>query len=123
MGITFFFDTYALIELLRGSPSYLSATQGASIVTTKLNLMELHFVILRNHGKDNADTAYDAFVEYAIPLSDDTFKEANQLKLQLNKRDVSYIDCVGYVLARSQGAKFLTGDNAFKDLENVEFVK
>ena len=36
---------------------------------------------------------------------------------------MSYTDVVGYTLSRSLGFKFLTGDEAFRNLENVEFVK
>ena len=32
-------------------------------------------------------------------------------------------DCVGYVVAKRVGVKFLTGDREFKDMPNVEFVK
>ena len=52
-----------------------------------------------------------------------SIKEANELKLKINRRDVSYVDCLGYTLAKKLGVKFLTGDEQFKDMENVEFVK
>ena len=44
-------------------------------------------------------------------------------RLLNKKRKLSYVDCLGYILAGMNGAKFLTGDNQFKDLQNVEFVK
>ena len=39
------------------------------------------------------------------------------------KRNVSMTDCVGYILAKQLGIKFLTGDKEFEHLDNVEFVK
>ena len=32
-------------------------------------------------------------------------------------------DCIGYILAKNIGIKFLTGDKEFENLDNVEFVK
>ena len=42
---------------------------------------------------------------------------------RLKHGGLSYADCIGYVIARREGMKFLTGDAAFKRLENVEFVR
>jgi len=33
------------------------------------------------------------------------------------------VDCIGYIIAKKSGVQFLTGDEHFKDFENVEFVK
>ena len=32
-------------------------------------------------------------------------------------------DCIGYIIAKRLGMKFLTGDKEFEGFENVEFVK
>ena len=37
--------------------------------------------------------------------------------------NISYVDAVGYQVARERKIKFLTGDEAFRDLPDVEFVK
>lgn len=121
--ISFFFDTYALFEILNKNPAYEPYAKDISILTTKLNLMELHYLLLRKHGKYKADEAFKFFNEFVIEFDDATIKEANELKLKLNRRDVSYIDCIGYTLAKKRNARFLTGDEQFKDLDNVEFVK
>ncbi len=39
------------------------------------------------------------------------------------KRHMSYTDCLAYVLAREHGHKVLTGDEYFRGLEHVVFVK
>ena len=39
------------------------------------------------------------------------------------KRKPSYIDCIGYMVAKRLNIKFLTGDKDFEDLDNVKFVK
>ena len=39
------------------------------------------------------------------------------------KTRFSYIDCLGYTYALENKSSFLTGDRAFKDMENVEIVR
>jgi predicted nucleic acid-binding protein len=122
-SINLFFDTYAFFEVLEKKKSYLKYTKEVIITTTKLNLMKLHYGILRTHGKEKADLCYDELLSYAVDVSDEIIKSANQFRFLMKKRKLSYVDCIGYVLAQSLGIKFLTGDNGFVDLANVKFVK
>lgn len=119
----FFFDTYAFYEIIKGNPSYTKYGKGKSVFTTKLNLMELHYGLLRTEGKETADYYYDEFLKLCADIDDEIIKEANEFKLANYRRELSYIDCIGYVLARKLNAKFLTGDKQFENFENVEFVK
>lgn len=120
---TFFFDTYALFEIMAGNKNYSPYYDNINIITTKLNLMELHYGILRKKGKEKADKKYDDLIKYAVGISDDVLKRANFMKLTLKKRKLSGIDCIGYMVAQQNNISFLTGDKEFKDLPNVEFVK
>ncbi len=117
-----FFDTYALFELAKGNPSY-RKYYGVSPVTTRLNLMELHHALLKEHTRDYADTMYDRLSQFCTEPDDDVLKEASILRSAWKRRDVSFIDCIGYILALRLGIPFLTGDRQFEDLKNVEFVK
>lgn len=125
MGLieTFFFDSYALFSIFEGKENYLPYAQDTILITSKLNLMEFHYGVLLKKGKDIADFYYDLLVQYAVAIDDDVFKTANKLRANMKKRSLSYVDCVGYTLARKMNIKFLTGDQQFKDLENVEYVK
>lgn len=120
---TFFFDSYAFFEISNGNLAYEPYVKDVAITTTKLNLMELHYGILRTEGKEKADELYDKYLQYTIDFSDEDIKEANQFRLEQKKQDLSYIDCMGYVLAKKMRIKFLTGDNKFKGMEGVEFVE
>ena len=120
---TFFFDSYALYEIINGNPSYNLYSKDIQIVTTKLNLMELHYGLLRIKGEKEADKYYDYFLQFCVEISDDIIKQANEFRLNNYKRELSYIDCLGYIIAKKRGFKFLTGDEQFKDFDNVEFVK
>ncbi len=119
----YFFDTYALFEMLKANPNYLPFCKNDGFAITKLNLLELHYAILRTQPKEEADKIFDTFSEHTIDITDDDYKNASAMKLHYKKQRLSYVDCVGYCMARRLGIKFLTGDNEFKGLENVEFVR
>jgi len=93
------------------------------MVTTKLNLMELHYGLLLSIGKEEADLRFDEYSYYTTEITDSVLKKATEFKAFHRKRNISYIDSIGYTIAKLVGIKFLTGDQQFKDLENVEFVK
>lgn len=121
MGLRFFFDTYALFELIYGNSAY-ARFKHVAIVTTRLNLMELHYGLLAKYGKDIADTQYDRFLKYCVAIQDETIKQANKFRLLNRRHNPSYIDSIGYTIATSAGIPFLTGDRAFKGLPGVEFI-
>lgn len=119
----YFFDTYALYEIIGGNPNYQRFTSKVGIITTKLNLMEFYYGLLKEHNRQEADRYYNLFVEYAVDIDDETIKQAMVFKLLNKNKKLSYVDCLGYILAKKRGVKFLTGDEEFEEMENVEFVK
>ncbi|MBN2052472.1 PIN domain-containing protein [Candidatus Woesearchaeota archaeon] len=120
---TYFFDTYAFIEAINGNKNYQPYMKGSTIITTLLNLMELHYITLKDISEKIADAHYEFFRDLAIDISDEVIKKANIFRYANRKKKLSYTDCIGYTLARMRNIKFLTGDNAFKGIEGVEFVK
>jgi len=120
---TYFFDTYAFCELFKGNPNYEPYSKDVSIVTTMLNLMELHYGMLLESGRGYADTMYDKLKGFCVEIDDEIIKNANALKAMPRKRMLSYVDCVGYVISKRKNIKFLTGDKQFFDMDNVEYVK
>ncbi len=119
----YFFDTYAFHEIINGNPLYKKYEKEIVIITTKLNLMELHYGILLLYGKEKADEYYENFLKFVVEIEDDIIKKANYFRAEYKKRKLSYVDCIGYIIAKSRNIKFLTGDMQFEDLENVQFVK
>lgn len=118
----YYFDTYAFIEIIRGNLRY-SKFVKTELVTTKLNLMEVYYWLLNNFGKKVADTFYDETAKYAIEIQDEIIKEAMIFRMQNKSKNLSYVDCIGYILAKANSLKFLTGDRQFKGLDSVEFVQ
>ena len=120
-GIAYFFDTYAVIELIEGNLRYAPYKEGPATLTI-FNLAEIYWVALNRLGIEQADV----FREYrpaAVEIDDDTLKEAIKFRKLHKKRGLSYADCVGYIYAKRHSMKFLTGDKEFQDLPNVEFVR
>jgi len=119
----FFFDTYALYEIIEGNLNYKQYAGKIVMITTRLNLMELHYGLLLKYGKGVSDNYYDGLLGFAVGINDEIIKKANLFRANLKRRDLSYVDCIGYIIAKSKNIKFLTGDKQFSDLDNVEFVK
>ena len=108
---------------MNGNPNYDRYQKDIGIITTKLNLMELHYITLRINGKEEADKVFEEFLDFCADIDDEVIKQASELRFSLKKREVSYIDCIGYIIAKTKNIKFLTGDSAFEEMDNVEFVK
>ncbi len=118
----YFFDSYAIIEIMKGNPRYLPYFE-KGVTITWLNLVEITNSIFLDFGEDKADTAYKKFKECVKEVDWKTLLHALKLKQKHKKKNLSYADCIGYALAQVEGLRFLTGDEGFRDLENVEFVK
>jgi|TARA_Y100000310_G_C20570692_1_gene757856 predicted nucleic acid-binding protein len=118
-----FFDTYALIEIIEGSPPYQKYAK-EEFITTKYNLMELYYILLRTLGAKKAEHYFNTFLPSCVPVEDETLKAAMRFRVVQRKEKnlISYVDCVGYFVALQYGVRFLTGEKHFKNLQHVEFV-
>lgn len=117
--VNYFFDTYAIVELLSHNPRYTKYNDCPFIITI-LNKLELYWWALTHHNKAFADTLIDIPVQ---EITNDIIQQAILFRQEHKKRDISYADAVGYTFARKHGLLFLTGDKQFKDLPGVEFVQ
>ena len=119
----YFLDTYAMIEIVRGSKSY-EKYLDKEFITTKYNLAELHYFLLTRHNLKTADFYARKFSTYAVDFDIDVISKAMIFRKKMRtKAKISYIDCLGYMVAVVNKVRFLTGDGHFKELENVEFVR
>ena len=120
----YFWDTYALVLLLEGDPRILPYAQEKGITST-LNVAELCAYLLRAgiDCRDIVNRLREAFVIVdIIPL--EIALSAAELRHRMRSRGKrwSYVDSIGYLLAKKVGAKFLTGDREFRNEEGVEFI-
>ncbi|PIN86173.1 PIN domain nuclease [Candidatus Woesearchaeota archaeon CG10_big_fil_rev_8_21_14_0_10_44_13] len=120
---TYYFDTYAFFEMISGNPAYRRFERDIALLTSRFNLMELYYGLVLKHGQSAAERYYGGFLKFCVEPDDETIKEAMIFRTRNKDLRLSYADCIGYTLALKRRVKFLTGDNGFKDLPNVEFVK
>jgi len=122
--VAYFLDTYAIIEFLKSNKAYEKYFKQRNI-TTRLDLMELYYKSLRDFGKKLADKFYSMFLVFVVDFDDETIKEAMEFRLEMHKKGkgLSYTDAIGYIVAKKNKVEFLTGDEEFKGLPNVKFVK
>ncbi len=90
---------------------------------TMLNLIEVTYYFLDNFGEGKAREVCESLKEYVAEVSSDDILAALKFRLENKKKSLSYADCLGYIYAKRNNMLFLTGDDAFKEMANVEFVK
>lgn len=118
----FFFDSYAIIELLEGNTSY-SKYSGEQLITSSLNLAEVYYYYLKlRKGPDFLRCIQAGKIEI-IPVNLDDSLSAMRFKHDHRSQKFSFVDCIGYSLAISKELRFLTGDKEFEGLPQVEYVK
>ena len=117
----YFFDSYAIVEILKRNPAYRKYDEYPAIFTI-LNKMEICWWALNNHDENLMIAVLNMFSQPAL-VDDDTLKDAILLRKKYIKRKLSYVDAIGYTYAQKNNLLFLTGDEQFKDLPGVEFVK
>lgn len=120
--MSYFLDTYALIEIAKGNKKFEEFLQ-KELFTSIFNLYEFYFVLLRDFNEEIAKEFFYQFKSRIIQIRDEHIFKASRFKLDKVKKELSYADCLGYVMALEYGLRFLTGDKEFENLDNVEFVK
>lgn len=124
----YFYDTYALYEILAGNKKYERYKEGI-IITSLLNLIEFHYSMAVKYGESISKKFLEIILKECVlvDISYDIIVEANLFRLNnkpsSKKKKFSYPDSYGYILAKNLGIKFLTGDEDFAGYNNVEFVK
>ncbi|MHB8604739.1 MAG: PIN domain-containing protein [Thermoplasmatota archaeon] len=117
-------DTYALIAHYDGARSYRPFFE-AEIGTTALNAVEFaHALILRGHAKRLGDLM-SPVLSIIVEPDRGVVEAAARFKHERRAAGAkcSYVDAWGYATARLLDAAFLTGDEDFRGVPGVKFVK
>jgi predicted nucleic acid-binding protein len=122
MEESYFFDSYAIMEISKGNNNYEDYIN-TNILITNQNLFEIYFSTLWQINEDAANELFEDYKIHTVNIVDEDIKEAAKLKFKYKDRKLSMVDSIGYAVAKRFNVKFLTGDKEFKDLDNVEFVK
>lgn len=118
--VNYFFDSYAIIEMLLRNPAYEKYLE-FPLVTTILNKIEIYWWAITRYNQGLADNLLGSIKHCEI--SDEVVRKAMLFRKQYSKRKFSYADAVGYTFAKEYNLLFLTGDKQFRGLSSVEFVQ
>ena len=120
MNDFFFLDTYAMFEFIYGNNDYKKFSK-SKFATTIFNIAELSYNLRKEFSKRESDRLARDYSEVIVEVTVDDICNASNTKSK--NRKLSIPDCIGYIVAKRIGAKFLTGDKEFEKMVNVEFVK
>jgi len=118
---TYFLDTYAIMEFIGGNKNY-EPYLDKKFVIAEFNLAELAYTLFREKYS-NSGEYLGMYKKLIRAVNPEWIIEAMKFRLKWKDRKVSIPDCIGYIMAKHLGIKFLTGDKEFEGLENVEFVR
>lgn len=122
-----FYDSYAVLAYINGENAYVKYFDDKEVsgTLTKLNLMEIYFRTAKLHGHKAARQIIDRFSRYLIDFDIGDIAGSMRLREELMKKrtDISYVDALGFYLAKKMQILFLTGDRQFRELDGVRFVK
>jgi predicted nucleic acid-binding protein len=116
------FDTYALVAMLHGNPAYAKYVHEDFFIPDT-TLAEFSRVLLKAKSREIYDIWVSQLEPYARPVDLDLLLNAMEFRNSHPKKDFSFFDAVGFASAIRERCPFVTGDEAFKGMENVEFVK
>ena len=120
--VTYFLDSYAIMELIKGNKAYLPYLE-VEFVTTIMNLYEVYYNLLKVSSEEEAYRRFMEFRDAVIEVRDEHIFLASKFRMKNSTKDISYIDSLGYAIAMTGRLRFLTGDKAFEQMKNVAFVK
>lgn len=119
----YFFDSCAIIGAIEGNENY-ARFKNLPIITTTLNVAEVYFYFLKEHNEQTANYWMRKLnLKLINVIKMNLAINATKFRFKNKKQGLSYIDCIGYMLSRELNMKFLTGDEKFKNRDNVEFIK
>ena len=119
----YFFDTYALYAIATGEKSYETFSKECEVITSLMNLYELYYTLLKDNKEHLGEEFFDKLVGNCVNFDSDIIKKAAKFRREHIKKKLSYLGCLGYIIALENKIKFLTGDEGFRGMKNVEFVK
>ena len=115
-------DTYALVEIEKGSSSYKFLLDKKFLIIEPV-LAEFFYVLLKERGEKTANYWMNKLRPFSKPITLDVWLKALKYKYDNKKQSLSFFDCLGYVYSLENKLRFVTGDKAFLKKKSVLFIK
>jgi predicted nucleic acid-binding protein len=117
----YFYDSYAIIAGIEGRTPYERFIEYEKGITSYYNILEVCYYLLRTKQEHLISDIMTRLLSILVEPSPQDILPA--MRLRQMHASLSYTDALGYTLARRHQVQFLTGDEHFRDLPHVEFIK
>lgn len=123
--VDYFADSYALFAAIDNSKAYRPYFRDATLATTSLDLLEFAYGLHKRGRASKIDAVLPPFLDIVVEPRPQVAAEAAAFKHARISAGgkCSYVDAWGYATARSLDVPFLTGDEDFRGIPGVKFVK
>ena len=118
-------DASALIAYLWKQSGYekvqdflTKAADEKRLLMTTVNLGEVYYLLLRDHGSEDADKILKVIETLPIDFVEVDMRLAKQAAVYKATRKIPYVDCFVAALAKLHKGEIVTGDKEFKTLES-----
>lgn len=115
-------DTYTLVEIKRGNPKFVYLLNQPFTIND-LTIAEFYVVVMKEDGEEEARFWYKKLSFYCNPVDKEILIKGLKFRETNKKDNLSIFDAVGYIYARENDYKFVTGDKEFKHREGVIFIQ
>ena len=88
------------------------------LLMTTVNLGEVYYLLLRDHGLEDADKILKIIETLPIDFVEVDMRLAKQAAVYKATKKLPYVDCFVAALAKFHKGELITGDKEFKTLEN-----
>ena len=88
------------------------------LLMTTVNLGEVYYLLLRDHGSEDADKILRIIETLPIDFIEVDMRLAKQAAVYKATKKIPYVDCFAAALAKFQKGEVVTGDKDFKAIEN-----
>lgn len=111
--------------MAKGHPHY-AGFRGAPVVTSRLNLLEVHYLLCQPGSEALAEAGLASLAPQAVGIPPRMIPTIARFRLErvgATGGRSSYADAFGYVYAQERGCSFLAGAHEFEGLPGVRFVR
>ncbi len=88
------------------------------LLMTTVNLGEVYYLLLRDHGSEDADKILKVIETLPIDFVEVDMRLAKQAAIYKATKKLPFVDCFAAALAKLQKGEVITGDKEFKAVEN-----
>lgn len=118
-------DSFALLAFLRAEPGFETVPQviadapmrGDELLMTAVNVGEAFYLTERRRGKARLPALEKALEELPMDIVDADLELAKRTAALKAHKKMSYADCFAADLVSLRGARLVTGDKKFKQVE------